>query len=105
LSRLQRFGWRAFLRDRQPTSPVNYSTWFRAHGVIYSPIEIETPLTPGQHFLLLPLDPEEKSRPIELERCLVLPDTPEIRAQLQRGIRENDTLRYPDPNATLFIPD
>jgi hypothetical protein len=71
----------------------------------YTPFEIETPLTPSQHFLLLPLDPRDKSHPIELERCLVLPDTPEIRAQLQQGINENDTLKYPDPNSMLFIPD
>jgi hypothetical protein len=71
----------------------------------YTPLEIETPLTPGQHFLLLPLFPEEKSRPLDLERCLVLPDTPEIRAQLQQGIAENDSLRSPDPNSMLFIPD
>jgi hypothetical protein len=70
-----------------------------------TPLAIETPLTAGQHYLLLPLFLDEKSHPLELQRCLVLPDTPEIRAELQKGIRENDTLRYPDPNATLFIPD
>jgi len=90
------------------------STQYKPGGLIdvtsrswvgYTPLAIETPLTPGQHYLLLALSPEEKSHPIELERCLVLPHTPEIRAELQQGIRENDTLRYPDPNSMLFIPD
>jgi hypothetical protein len=48
---------------------------------------------------------EKKPEPLNLERCLVLPDTPEIRAELQRGIAQNDRLRYPDPNAGNFIPD
>jgi hypothetical protein len=70
-----------------------------------TPLAIETPLTPGLHFLIIPLTAEVRSQPIELERCLALPDTPEIRAQLQQGISENDSLRYPDPSSTRFIPE
>ncbi len=51
----------------------------------YSPLAIETPLPPGKQFLLLPVYREDKSRPLELERCLVLPDTPETRNQLEAG--------------------
>jgi hypothetical protein len=71
----------------------------------YSPNEIETPLTPGKQFLLLTVYREDKSQPLELERCLVLPDTPEIRDQLKAGVAQNDSLRYPDPHASNFIPD
>jgi hypothetical protein len=71
----------------------------------YTPLKIETPLTPGKHFLLLSVHGEKKPEPVRLERCLVLPDTPEIRAELQRGIAQNDRLRYPDPNAGNFIPN
>ena len=71
----------------------------------YSPNEIETPLTPGKQFLLLTVYREDKSHPLELERCLVLPDTPEIRNQLKAGVAQNDSLRYPDPRASNFIPD
>jgi hypothetical protein len=79
---------------------------FRYYGRFeYKPLKIETPLTPGEHFLLLSMHGEKKPEPLNLERCLVLPDTPEIRAELQRGIAQNDRLRYPDPNAGDFIPD
>jgi hypothetical protein len=71
----------------------------------YSPLAIETPLTPGKQFLLIPVYREDKSHPLELERCLVLPDTPETRNQLEKGIAQNDSLRYPDPRASNFIPD
>ena len=71
----------------------------------YSPTEIETPLSPGKQFLLLTLFREDKSQPLELGRCLVLPDTSEIRNQLEAGVAQNDRLRYPDPHASYFIPD
>jgi hypothetical protein len=71
----------------------------------YSPNEIETPLNPGKQFLLLTVYRENKSYPLELGRCLVLPDTPEIRNQLEAGVAQNDSLRYPDPRASNFIPD
>ena len=71
----------------------------------YSPLAIETPLTPGKQFLLLTVYREDKSHPLELERCLVLPDTPETRNQLEAGVAQNDSLRYPDPRASNFIPD
>ena len=71
----------------------------------YSPNEIETPLTPGKQFLLLTVYREDKSHPLELERCLVLPDTPEVRKQLEAGMAQNDSLRYADPRASNFIPD
>ncbi|MEG9435014.1 hypothetical protein JAO29_02340 [Edaphobacter sp. HDX4] len=79
---------------------------FRYYGQFeYAPLKIETPLTPGKHFLLLSVQGEKKPEPLKLERCLVLPDTPEIRAELQRGIVHNDRIRYPNPNAGNFIPD
>lgn len=71
----------------------------------YSPLAIETPLTPGKQFLLLTVYREDKSHPLELDHCLVLPDTPETRNQLQAGVAQNDSLRYPDPRASNFIPD
>jgi hypothetical protein len=71
----------------------------------YSPLAIETPLNPGRQFLLLTVSREDKSHPLELKRCLVLPDTPEIRNQLEAGVAQNDSLRYPDPRASNFIPD
>ena len=71
----------------------------------YSPNEIEIPLNPGKQFLLLTVYREDKSPPLELERCLVLPDTPETRNQLEAGVAQNDRLRYPDPRASYFIPD
>jgi hypothetical protein len=71
----------------------------------YSPLAIETPLNPGKQFLLLTVSREDKSHPLELERCLVLPDTPETRNQLEEGVVQNDSLRYPDPHASNFIPD
>jgi len=71
----------------------------------YSPLAIETPLNPGGHFLLLTVFREDKSQPLELERCLVLSDTPEIRNQLEAGVAQNDSLRYADPRSSYFIPD
>ena len=76
----------------------------RSYGS-YSPLAIETPLTPGGQFLLLTVYREDKSQPLELERCLVLSDTPEIRNQLEAGVAQNDSLRYADPRASNFIPD
>jgi hypothetical protein len=58
----------------------------------YSPNEIETPLNPGKQFLLLTVYRENKSSPLELDRCLVLSDTPEIRDQLKAGVAQNDSL-------------
>ncbi len=71
----------------------------------YSPNEIETPLSPGRQFLLLTVYREDKSHPLELERCLVLSDTPEIRNQLEAGVAQNDSLRYADTRSSYFIPD
>ena len=71
----------------------------------YSPLAIETPLNPGKQFLLLTVSREDKSHPLELDRCLVLSDTPEIRNQLEAGVAQNDSLRYPDPRSSEFIPD
>ena len=76
----------------------------RSYGS-YSPLAIETPLTPGGQFLLLTVYREDKSQPLVLERCLVLSDTPEIRNQLEAGVAQNDSLRYADPRASNFIPD
>lgn len=71
----------------------------------YSPLAIETPLNPGRQFLLLTVYREDKSQPLELERCLVLSDTPETRNQLEAGVAQNDSLRYADPRSSYFIPD
>jgi hypothetical protein len=71
----------------------------------YSPLAIEIPLNPGKQFLLLTVYREDKSHPLELDRCLVLPDTPETRKQLEAGMAQNDSLRYADPRASNFIPD
>jgi hypothetical protein len=71
----------------------------------YSPNEIETPLNSGKQFLLLTVYRENKSYPLELSRCLVLSDTPEVRKQLEAGMAQNDSLRYADPRASNFIPD
>ncbi|WP_263383631.1 hypothetical protein [Granulicella arctica] len=71
----------------------------------YTPLQIETPLTPGKRFLLLSMHPEYKSEPLELDRCLVVPDTAEARAQIQQGVAQNDSLRFPDPHASDFIPE
>jgi hypothetical protein len=73
-------------------------------GDWYSPPAIETPLIPGKQFLFLTVYREDKSHPLELDRCLVLPDTPEIRNQLEAGVAQNDNLRYPDPHSSDFIP-
>lgn len=62
-------------------------------------------LTPGEHLLLLSQYFEKEPQPLDLKRCLVLLDTPEVRAELQRGIAQNDGIRYPDPHAGYFIPD
>jgi hypothetical protein len=72
---------------------------------VRSPLKMQPSLTPGEHLLLLSQYFEKEALPMELNRCLVLPDTPEIRAELQRGIAQNDLLRYPDPNAGNFIPN
>src|SRR3984885_4736638 len=71
----------------------------------YSPNEIEIPLNPGKQFLLLTVYREDKSHPLELGRCLVLSDTPEIRNQLEAGVAQNDSLRYADPRSSYFIPE
>jgi hypothetical protein len=71
---------------------------------IRNPLKMQPPLTPGEHLLLLSQYFEKEARTMELNRCLVLPDTPEIRAELQRGIAQNDRLRFPDRNAGDFIP-
>jgi len=77
---------------------------YRSYNV-RNPLKMQPPLTPGEHLLLLSQYFEKEALPMELNRCLVLPDTPEIRAELQRGIAQNDRIRYPDPNAGNFIPD
>jgi hypothetical protein len=71
---------------------------------IRNPLKMQPPLTPGEHLLLLSQYFEKEARTMELNRCLVLPDTPEIRAEIQRGIAQNDRLRFPDRNAGDFIP-
>src|SRR5205823_5794963 len=38
----------------------------------YTPLVIETPLAPGRRFLLVGMDAEDRARPLELERCLVI---------------------------------
>ena len=51
------------------------------------------------------MSPEDQSQPLVLDRCLVLPDTPETRAQIMEGVAQNDSLRYPDPRSSNFIPE
>ncbi|WP_263374120.1 hypothetical protein [Granulicella aggregans] len=70
-----------------------------------TPLQIETPLTPSKHFLIISFYPADTSYPLELNRCSVIPDTPENRAQLQLGIAQNDTLRHSDPRADWFVPE
>jgi hypothetical protein len=77
---------------------------YRSYNV-RNPSKMQPPLTPGEHLLLLSQYFVKEPQPLELNRCLVLPDTPEIRAELQRGIAQNDRIRYLDPNAGNFIPD
>jgi hypothetical protein len=72
---------------------------------VRTPLKMQPPLTPGEHLLLLSQYLAKEPQPLELNRCLVLPDTPEIRAELQQGIAQNDSIRYADPNAGKFIPD
>jgi hypothetical protein len=71
----------------------------------YTPLQIEAPLTRGKRFLLMAIRPEDSAQPLALDRCLVVPDTPEVRAQVQQGIAQNDSLRYPDPYALIFFPE
>jgi hypothetical protein len=71
----------------------------------YSPNEIETPLSPGRQFLILTLYPQNKSQPLELHRCLVVSDTPEVRKQLEAGAAQNDSFPDFDPVYSTFIPD
>jgi hypothetical protein len=71
---------------------------------IRNPLKMQPPLTPGEHLLLLSQYFEKEARTMELSRCLVLPDTPEIRAEIQRGMAQIDRLRFPDRNAGDFIP-
>jgi hypothetical protein len=75
---------------------------YRSYNV-RNPSKMQPPLTPGEHLLLLSQYFAKEPQPLELQRCLVLHDTPEIRAELQPGIAQNDRIRYPDPNN--FIPD
>ncbi len=69
----------------------------------YTPLAIETPLTPGRRFLVLSFFREDKS-PIELKRCLAMPDTADARHQLALGAAQNEALRVRDPREGFFIP-
>src|SRR3984885_11479862 len=71
----------------------------------YSPNEIETPLSPGGQFLILTLYKQDKSQPMELRRCLVVSDTPEVRKQLEAGAAQNDSFPDFEPAYSAFIPD
>jgi hypothetical protein len=71
----------------------------------YSPNEIETPLSPGGQFLILTLNPQDKSQPLELSRCLVVSDTPEARKQLEAVAAQNDSFPDFEPAYSAFIPD
>jgi hypothetical protein len=71
----------------------------------YSPNEIETPLSPGGQFLILTLYKQDKSQPMELRRCLVVTDTPEVRKQLEAGAAQNDSFPDFEPAYSAFIPD
>jgi hypothetical protein len=66
---------------------------------------LEAMLMPGKNFLLLSFEQQDDPHLLELERCSIVPDTPEARAQVQQGIAQNDILRYPDPRADWFIPE
>lgn len=66
---------------------------------------LEMMLTPDRRFLAFSFEPQEDTHTLELERCSIIPDTPENRAQIQLGIAQNETLRYPDPRADWFIPE
>jgi hypothetical protein len=71
----------------------------------YSPNEIQTPLSPGGQFLILSLYPQDKSQPLELRRCLVLSDTPEVRKKLNASAAQNDSFSDFAPAYSAFIPD
>jgi hypothetical protein len=96
------------------TATVRFDSTVKGAAVYHSgeAINVETrsygghipSLTPGEHFLLLS-QYREREQTLDLGRCLVLPNTPEVRAELQRGIAQNDSLRNPDPHASFFIPD
>jgi len=42
---------------------------------------------------------------MELRRCLVVSDTPEVRKQLEAGAAQNDSFPDFDPAYSAFIPD
>jgi hypothetical protein len=60
-------------------------------------------LIPGQHYLVLltgehygTLPPFPKEWDLRLGRCDTQPDTPQVRAELENGFAQNDTLRGPE---------
>ena len=63
-----------------------------------SPPEGSEHLVPGKRFIVFPIGNDRrdqrvtKDSPIELDRCGVKEDTPEIRRELEKGFAQNDTL-------------
>jgi hypothetical protein len=85
--------------------PGNLVTVTSRSDPFYVPLAIETPLEPGRRFLLLSLFPQDEKLGLEFEHCLIIPDTPDARNQLAKGVAQNDSLRDPDPHFSAFIPD
>ena len=68
-------------------------------GYNYPPAEEDAEyLIPGKRFIVFPVGDDERHQlltrdsPINLERCGVQQDTPEIRRDLEKGFAQNDTL-------------
>jgi hypothetical protein len=64
----------------------------------------EYPMTQGAHFLLIIPGPDLVRKELDLDRCLIVPDSPAARAELTRPGPMSETLRVPDPEAKTMVP-
>ncbi len=69
----------------------------------YPPFEEPEHLLPGKHYIVFPVGMDRKDDPVltsksplDLRRCGVQPDTPEVRRELEKGFAQNDNLRGPE---------
>jgi hypothetical protein len=64
--------------------------------LINAPLESAEHLRPGKRYIVFPSYSEDKEPVIDMERCGVLEDTPQVMHELERGFAQNDALRGPE---------
>jgi hypothetical protein len=66
--------------------------------------DLPLPLTPGERFIVLPVEQDREDGSLSMQRCDLIEDNPANRAELLKGFALHDNLRSPELDGRWWVP-